>query len=278
MLLIAALVAGAVPGAAEAPPELLAGADAPAPWWAGELSVLAGFDLSRGDYGDPIDTTILYVPLTFVYLPDDFPLTPNPWDQVEFAITVPYLRIDGPGDFFVPERGVSELRRRTEEGLGDVFLRGSYIWYPPVDTWLPVSELSARYKIPTADADRGLGTGAGDFILQVDLARSFGRITPSLSAGYRFVGEPPDGTLDNAWFASLGASVRLLPRLSAGVYYDWLQASSPFREDAHELLAYTSFDVSPRVALRPYVGVGLAGDAPAWAVGMTLRWNLPIGR
>ena len=263
---------------AAALPSPARGAAPDPPWWAGELTVFAGFDVSRGDYGDPVDTTIFYAPITLAYLPDQLPITPNPWDQFELAVTVPFLRIDGPGDFFVPERGFPQFATTTEQGLGDVLLRGSYLWFPERESLLPVTELSARWKIPTADADRGLGTGASDFILQVDLSRSIGRVTPSVTAGYRFIGEPPEGTLDDAWFTSIGAGVRVSPRLTAGLYYDWFQAASPFRDDAHELLAYASVNLSPRVALRPYAVAGLAGDAPAWAFGLALRWNLTVGR
>jgi len=251
--------------------------DAQPPWWAGELAVSTGVDFSHGDYDDPIDTDLWYVPITASYLFDHVPWWPQRWDQLEFSLTVPYLRIDGPGNFFIDERGRDRAERTREEGLGDLLLSGTYIWYPRAGSPWPVAEFGVQWKIPTGDVDRGLGTGKSDLALELDLSRSWGRFTPFVTLGYRFIGDPDEGRLDDAWFASAGIAARLAPRLSTGLSWTWLQSTSPSRPDGHELIAYGVLRLRERLSLSPYVVVGLAGYAPDWGVGLTFRYELPVG-
>ncbi|MDH3684946.1 MAG: transporter [Myxococcales bacterium] len=248
----------------------------PLPWWAGDLAVSTGFDFSHGDYDEPVDTDLLYVPVTASYLFDHVPWWPERWDQIEISLTVPYLRIDGPGTFFIDERGFDQAERTVEEGLGDLLLSGTYIWFPRADTPWPIVEFGVQWKIPTGDVDRGLGTGKSDVALELDLARSWGRFTTFLTVGYRFIGDPDEGQLDDAWFASAGLATRIAPRLDAGISWTWLEATSPSRSDSHELLAFASIRLRDRLTLSPYAVAGLAGYAPDWGVGLTLRYELPI--
>lgn len=246
------------------------------PWWAGELAVAAGLDFSHGDYDDPIDTDLWYAPVTATYLFDHVPWWPERWDQLEISFTIPYLRIDGPGNFFIDERGFDQFERTREEGLGDMLLSGTYIWYPSAGSFWPIAEFGVQWKIPTGDVDRGLGTGESDVALELDLSRTWGRFTPFVTLGYRFIGDPDEGQLNDAWFASLGFAARVAPRFSAGLYWTWIEATSPSRADGHELLAFGAVRLHERLSLLPYVVVGLAGYAPDWGMGLTFRYELPV--
>lgn len=252
------LLAASVPAAAEGP------AEPENSWWAGDLSLTTGLDFSHGSYDDPIDTDLFYAPVTASYLFDRVPWWPERWDQLEFSLTVPYLYIDGPGNFFIDTRGLERLERTREGGLGDLFLRGSYVLYPRAPSWLPVTELGVAWKIPTGDADRGLGTGEHDVYVELDVSKNFGRVTPFATLGYRFIGDPGGGQLEDAWFSSLGIAASLAPRLQAGVYWTWLEASSPLRHDGHEILAYVALRLSDGLSISPYVLAGLGGHAPDW--------------
>src|SRR3954471_11221414 len=83
--------------------------DAPA------LTLGTGLDYTTGKYGASEKTEILYVPFYARY-------ETGPWI---FRLTVPYIRITGPGNVIgggedrvtVPGRDVG---RRTESGLGDI--------------------------------------------------------------------------------------------------------------------------------------------------------------
>ena len=156
-------------------------------------------------------------------------------------------------------------------------LSATYTWFPLHERW-PGWELTGKVKVPTADEDRNLGSGATDFYAQLDTFKTWGRITGFATAGYRFPGDPPDGSLRNTGYASGGASVRLANRASAGAYYSWSAASSSARHDSHELIAFASLRASERWSLEPYGVWGIAGYVPDYAVGLTLRYRMPVGR
>ncbi len=257
------------------PPAPAAAEEGAPRWWHGDLTVGTGFDWSQGDYGQAEETDIWYVPFTATYLFDHF-LGSYEWDRFEVEVTVPYLRISGPGDFFRNGSGTEFFAETsTDQGLGDVLLRGTYLWFPEPGCQLPVVELSGRLKIPTANEDRDLGTGKTDFSLSLDLSRRLGIFTPFAGAGYRFVGTPSDSDIRNHAFASVGSAVRLREGLDMGLLYAWSEAATPRRNDSHELVSYLSFRPRPDLKLSPYVAMGLAGYTANYAFGLTLRYTIP---
>ncbi len=270
-LVTASLVLVALAGS----PTPAAGEEGAPRWWHGDLTIGTGVDWSAGDYGRDEDTDIWYVPFTATYLFDHFPLGSYEWDRFEVSLTVPYLHISGPGDFFLDGSGNELAETSTDSGLGDLVLRGTYLWFPRPGGRLPVVELSGRLKVPTANEDRDLGTGKTDFSLQLDLSQRFGIFTPFAGAGYRFVGTPSDSELRNSAFASVGSAMRLRPGLDVGLLYGWSEAATPDRNDSHELVSYLSFRPRPDVKLSPYAAMGLAGYTANYAFGLSIRYTVP---
>ena len=244
------------------------------PWWAGELGVAAGFDWSSGDYEEDADTDLLYVPVSISYRLDDVVWT-GATDQLALRLTIPYLRIKSPLRFFeaVPAGSGGS---RSEEGLGDLVLAASYTWFPR--SKLPAFELTGKVKIPTADEDRNLGTGKADAFLQVDAFKRVGIATLFAGAGYRFVGDPPRGRLHNSPYASGGAAFSLHRRVAVGTYYNFLGSPSGRRHDSHELVGFANLKVSESFSVGPYAVWGVAGYSPDYAVGLSLRFRIPVGR
>jgi hypothetical protein len=188
-------------------------------------------------------------------------------------------------------------------GVGDTLVSLSYTWFDP-DRWLPFIELTTSVKLPTASAQKRIGTGETDWILQVDLAKPIGRVTPFASLAYRFNGGPislgqrsvpitSQAVIDltnqtaivldaaripvnNSVLATVGSSMLLSDSLVqlagqnlglyAGVLYDFEQ--SPFEgvDDAHELAAYMTFDLFGRLQFGPSFLVGLSRSAPKWGI------------
>jgi hypothetical protein len=254
---------------------LPADAAADVPYWlAGELSLSTGFDYREGKYGDPVRSEIAYVPFTVGYLFDELALTSYPLDQVELKVSVPWLSVRGPANpdqGFIGSGDARDFSQDTRRGIGDVLLRGSYIWFPPLDSRLPAVELSAKVKFPTADEQDNLGTGEPAYTFQADLYQRVGRLTPIATVGYRIV-EPAEGfDLRDSAYTSVGASYRLAESTSVGLLYDWWQSSSRNRGDAHELFPYATYRLTPWLRLTPYGVFGLSRDATDWGLGLQLR-------
>ncbi len=259
-----------------------AGADEGAvpPWLRGELSVGAGFDYSSGDYGADDDTDIWYAPFSVAYLFDHFWPTPFHHDQLELKVTVPFLRLEGPGDVVGGIDGPVVVdgggARKSESGLGDVLVKASYLLFPSEESWLPAAELGAKVKIPTARESEGLGTGEPAYTVQLDLFKRFGRVTPVAGVGYRIAEDARDYDLRNSLFASVGASVRVTDRLSTGVFYDWRQATSASASDAHELFPFFSFALREGVRVVPYGVFGFTDGSPDYGTGLQLRFSVGV--
>ena len=170
-IVLAAIGAGTVDGAvaaeAEVPPQ-------PVPQW----RVSATVNYSSGSYGIDSRTNILYAPVTVrrMFLDGDV------------SLTIPIVSISGTGAVRLvggtPTRtssasaspvgalagvsgsgkglGASPLSTpTTDSGLGDIILRGRY-YLVEESGFVPLVAITGRVKLPTADADRGLGTGEFD--------------------------------------------------------------------------------------------------------------------
>src|SRR5205823_5943317 len=105
-------------------------------------------------------------------------------DLWTLKLSVPYLRVTSPNNV-IPGVGrfdASGARRRraagttTQAGIGDTTASATYTAWYDEDNERGL-DLTARIKLPTADADRGLGTGSTDESLQVDVYQTRDRLT-----------------------------------------------------------------------------------------------------
>ena len=225
----------------------------------GRLTLSSGFDFSTGDYGSSGTTQIAYVPFSVKYARDPFVV----------KLTIPYIRITGPGNV-VGVDGVlltsGATKRETNDGLGDIILSMGYVLAPVRPAW-PYLEFTGKVKFPTASEKRSLGTGEFDGTIQVEASKTFAAFTPFLTAGYRFVGNPPGSNLQNVIFSSVGFDYRFNARLDAGLTYEWRQTASPSVGDSQELSPYLSWKLNSHISLTPYAVFGLTRAATDAEIG-----------
>ena len=228
---------------------------------AGRITISTGFDLSSGDYGQVEDTDIWYVPLALKY-------ERGPWIA---KVTIPYIRIEGGGDVVGGVDGPIIIggggARTSQQGLGDVIAALSYVLYPP---FLPVAEFTGKVKFGTADEDEALGTGENDYTAQLDLSKTFGRLTPFGTVGYRWIGKPSGVELDDVLFASAGLGLKITSWLSAGVIYDFKKGSLDTTDDSRELVPYMSLKISDSLTLGSHTVIGLSDSTPDLSLGFNI--------
>ena len=127
------------------------------------LSLSTSVDYSVGDYGTGKDTALVYVPFT---------LGVRPFDHFWLNLTVPYLYqtgqnivLTGGGVAVKGKKSNGKLTQpatsTTESGLGDVLAKASLIVIEEKE-FIPEITPYFKVKFPTADEDRGLGTGEFD--------------------------------------------------------------------------------------------------------------------
>lgn len=226
-----------------------------------------GFDFSSGKYGESSTTEMLYLPLIVKY--QTFPLS--------FKATVPYLHISGPvsavGGFdgieITDTTSSSDNEIRNVSGLGDVQLSASWA----MDTlWnhAPYADLVAKVKLPTADEDKGLGTGELDTQLQLDLASVHGAYTPLFTIGHKWPGY--DG-FKNQTLASLGFDFRISEKNNLGTLFDYRDASSDSQEPRREWTFYYQYKLSRQYRLMSYVVTGSTSASPDWSFGAQISYR-----
>lgn len=234
---------------------------------ANKMKFAAGFDYSSGEYGGTQDTEVLFLPFTATYQ------TPS-WT---FKAMVPYLQIKGPGAVvggadspIVVGPGTAPIT--TESGLGDVVLSVAYLL--PKSDALPYFELTGKSKLPTADEDKGLGTGKTDYSVQIDVFDTIGDLTPFATAGYRFRGDPTAFDLNDSFFASLGFGYAFDEAWSAGLIGDYREPSTDFSEEEVELVPYINWKIMDDLSFNLYGVFGMTDGSPETGVGGQLTYTV----
>jgi len=226
-----------------------------------------GAEYTTGDYGTTGETDIWYVPVTILY----------DRDITAFSVTVPYVMVKGPGNVVPGTMGMHIIQSpavttasRTESGLGDVVLTGSYRLVPETERSARM-DLTGLIKLGTADENDNLGTGETDYAVQLDLERTFGRNKLFGSAGYKFLGDPPGVNLKNVLYGSFGGSRRVNETLRGGLDLFAQEATSSGSSKRLELTAFLSRETVNKPGLTGYVLIGLADGSPDWGVGVSVR-------
>jgi hypothetical protein len=223
---------------------------------AAQTSVGMGIEYTTGKYGATESTETLYVPFVIKHETGAWAL----------KATLPYLRLSGPGNVVggggdrVVIPGV-DAARRTESGLGDVVVSGFY-------NFLDERKGGVKVKLPTADEQKGLGTGETDFAFQLDFFKPFGVTTLFGSIGYRIYGDPPAGELRDVPYGSIGVSQRLAADSSVGAAYDFRPHIVAGGSDISELTAFWSKRMSPQWKMQIYGVVGFTDASPDAGAGV----------
>jgi len=228
-------------------------------------SVAVGAEYSTGKFGGTETTDTLYIPVVVRY-------ETGPW---VLKATVPWLRITGPGNVIgagadrVVVPGVTAARR-TESGLGDIVLSGFYNVLDERKGGLGL-DVGAKVKLPTADDQKGLGTGELDYAAQMDFFKPFDATTLFGSIGYRVYGDPAGTTLKDVFYTSIGASYRMSSQQSVGVAYDYRPAIVDGGGKVSEATLFWSNRLSPQWKLQVYGVVGFADASPDAGIGALLE-------
>lgn len=236
------------------------------------LSVLSSLTLSvggaawHGDFGAPTDTTISSAIVSARYQRDGLRL----------SAVIPYMRIESDGSFFAGIGGTPlfvapQIRplRRVREGWGDLTLGASYL-LPGGETRGFDIDLTGRIKVPVASASSQLSTGKVDYSAGAEVSKTFGSLTPSVSVTYRVFGDTSVWNLRNGVDVSAGGSYALGRSTALVVNYEYVQASSGYITDSHELVAGASTGLTRRLRLTGYLSKGLSDGAADVSGGASL--------
>ncbi|AOS97856.1 hypothetical protein AUP74_02456 [Microbulbifer aggregans] len=247
---------------------------------ASEWKYTLGTDISSGDYGDSAETEIVSTPFTASY---------SPSDKWTFKASMPFVQIEGPGGVVpggdggvVVGRGngnglgnggqqTQETEIYSESGLGDLWLTGTYSLEPVAERWF--FDLSAKYKVPTADEEKGLGTGEADYSLQAEVFTVAGNFTPFATVARKFKGDLPESEIKDVWYMSVGSGYTLTENNSVGLSLDYQQATTDTSDPSTELFGYFNHKLNNQWSAMAYAYMGLADGSPDQGFGFQLSYR-----
>jgi len=237
------------------------------------FTLITGFDYSSGRFNLPTSTNISYVPYAVKYETGDW----------TFRASSGYISFAGPRNVITDDNGAPLLtdidltheearRSRRKSGFGDVYLSATYaLENPYMDDFF--IDLTGQIKIPTADENKGLGTGQVDYTARLDAAYLFGNFMPFGTLGYRFVGETPRFDLQNSFFASIGLAYYLTFDTSIGVAYDYRESATPGFNSPKEIFSYVDVQLDDHWGINFYGVVGLNNVTTDYGLGTQLRYK-----
>lgn len=222
--------------------------------------ISTGMDFSTGKYGAEESTDMLYIPLIFKYGTDK-------WSS---GLTIPYISLESSGDVVIGPDGrpvpIPGGDATSESGLGDI--TGSFTWFAyPGNETLPIVDVTGRIKFPTANEDKGLGTGELDWALETDLIKPLQNHSLFFTLGYKIFGDTDEVKINNVFYGSIGDAYRINKSTSLGAFYDIREATSDFTEGMNELTGYVSHRLTPKWKIMGYLVKGFSDGSPDVGAG-----------
>ncbi len=245
---------------------------------------------TSGKYGTDTRTNIFYVPFSVKRLFRDGDIT----------LVIPYVSIEGTGAVRLvggvgtrtsktqgggngaSSGGTGKGKKVTDtpqntatsaSGLGDLILRGRYYLVEETSV-MPLVALTARIKMPTADADAGLGTGQFDEGVGVEFTKKLSdRWIGFLDGGYTFIGDPAGVEFRNQWWYDIGAGYDVNKQVNLSLYYEEYRALVTTVNNARDLLFSALFKPTSAVRCTGSFMVGLSNGAPNYGLTAGLSYR-----
>jgi len=240
----------------------------------GATSLALGAFSIKGDYGAESATTMQYLPLTIAYREGGLKL----------SATAAFLWIEGPsgntagvidGNGALPASG-------NADGVGDSLLKVSYDFSPSSRRLLLRPQF--KIKLPTADENRGLGSGAADYTAQMDAFYFVDGWWPYISVGYRWRGDGSytldDGTdlrypidLDNGAIYGAGFYKPLNAAASLTIDYEHRAPSIAHLAATEELLTTYQYKFDTHWLASFSAGTGFTRRSADSIVGVQVEYR-----
>jgi hypothetical protein len=252
---------------------LAAPAGAETPGWRAS----SGFSYSSGDYGTDTRTSFLYVPFTGRRI----------FEYGHLDLTIPYVSLTSEQGVTVvggrprstrlegSRREGEAANRVTHSGLGDIVLRGTLGVLQEKDPF-PSLDLTARLKAPTADEDKGLGTGEWDAGVGMEFSKFIqGPWSVFGNLGLTYTGDPDNQPLRNPWNFGLGASYEYRSDLSCSGSYEESLALVEGNSNPRDLIFGVVYLPMDKLQISGSLGFGLTSGSPDYTLGTMVSYRLP---
>ena len=159
-----------------------------------------------------------------------------------------------------------------EDGIGDLVI-GAKWQFLGESSWLPRQALAAAVKFPTADEDKGLGSGKTDYDLTWVASKSLSdKLGAHINAGYSWIGQPDGEDVNDVVHYGLALDYQITDTLQ---WVGEVFAEKELGDGPDTVVLYNiGFRWSPLDDLTLDVAAGsrLRGDAEDFAATAGLTW------
>ncbi len=177
----------------------------------------------------------------------------------------------------IADGSVSEYRRRLKResgsGIGDTTMGVAYSAVEESAT-LPQLRLLAAMTVPTAEADKGLGSGTMGYRFGIGLSKEVGDLTAFGEVSYDLAGSGEEYEVENVISASLGLAGDIIPGMET---YIQLSGGEPDSEISGTRLAVElglQYDFRKFGTVSAFFSKGLANGSPDYGIGF--GWSLSL--
>jgi hypothetical protein len=193
-------------------------------------------------------------------------------------VSTTVARLSAPGGVAlidgVPTPIGGNTRPLRETGAGDTLVHARLFLFEDQGARTSAPGLSPffRLKIPTADAERGLGTGRADVTFGLEVDKDVGPAFLFGDMGYTIVGKVPGLNLRNRGVASIGAGKQLSDAVTVSGLLDWRRSIIPGNSDPTDLVGVVTFRIGT-TTVSPNAFLGLTDGSPDFGAGLQVRFR-----
>ena len=248
-----------------------------------------GFEFASGEYGTGIRTDSIYMPFTAAVYPTerlDFSLeVPFVYQSTSAVVAGQYMGMQGSqgSSVVMAQSGMGVLggmgtnastaqANNDQYGLGDMKLKAGYVLYTE-EKYVPAIRPNFYVKIPTADKNKFLGTGAFDGGFAVELTKWFGKWFADGEIGYVIQGKSSVVAVKNYLNYYAGPGYQFTERLRTMVL---LKGSTPTVEGASSQLEArlrAKYVFTEHTGIDGYLAKGLTTASPDYGMGLAVYYR-----
>ncbi|MSM39415.1 MAG: hypothetical protein GJT30_07330 [Geobacter sp.] len=253
-----------------------------------DYSVGLGFEFASGDYGTGIKTDSIYMPFTLAVMPTE---------RLDFSLEIPFIYQSTSavvaGQYMGMQQGqttgtqsvmaaMSGSGPRTsassgtvsnsQSGLGDMKLSAGYLLYSE-EEFVPAIRPNFYVKLPTADKNKYLGTGAFDEGIAVELTKWFGDWFADGELGYAFQGKSTVLPVKDYLYYYAGGGYQLSEKLQPMLL---LKGSTATVEGASALLEArlkVKYQLTKHTGIDGYLAKGIEKASPDYGMGLAVSYD-----
>lgn len=165
-----------------------------------------------------------------------------------------------------PEPVEQRIRRHgSTSGVGDTMVDVFYELVKENDA-LPETSLHGGVKLPTADEEKGLGTGELDYLMGFALGRTIDRWYLSGGLDYNIPGDPDDYELDNYVSGYASVATEVTEALEVSIELSAAQAATDFSDTSVDMSLGVTYCLDDSGTVTAGAQMGLTDGSPDYGI------------